>query len=200
MSPRRAITLLATTLPLLLAGDAERPAARDGSDLLGTPVPALAFERWIGTPGGKAPEAAEGPVLYRWWTGGCSFCESSLPAIDALRRKYEPAGLRVVAVYHPKPVRDVEDETVRAAAAGMGYGGVVAVDADWSELKRLWLDAGRRPATSVTVLADADGVIRFVHPGPALFPSDEPDDADENGAFIELERAVGELLARKERP
>lgn len=187
--------LFAVIVPLLLAGDAPPPPpSRDGSDLLGTRMPDLTFERWVGTPGGKPPETAGRPVLYRWWTGGCRFCEASLPAIESLRAKYEAKGLRVVAAYHPKPVREVPDETIRRAAAGMGYGGAVAVDADWSELDRLWLAAGDRPATSVTVLTDGGGVIRFVHPGPAIFPSDDPADAAENRAFTELDRVIGELI------
>ena len=191
--------LLAAWLPALIAGDDSRkPARDDGSDLLGTRMPALTFERWIGTSDGKAPEAADGPVLYRWWTSGCSFCQSSLPGIDSLREKYEAKGLRVVAVFHPKPVREVSDDAIREAATKIGFHGTIAVDADWSELKRLWLDAGKRPATSVTVLADADGVIRFVHPGPTLFPSDNPEHAAENKSFEELEQAIQKLLAGEE--
>lgn len=191
----RTLLLLVTLSPLLLAGERKSPPPRDGSDLIGTRVPDLTFERWINTPDGKPPEDSKQPVLYRWWTHGCSFCEASLPAIESLRGKYEGKGLRVVAVYHPKPVREVADEKIRQSAADIGYRGAIAVDADWSELKRLWLDAGERPATSVTVLADRDGVIRFVHPGPTIFPSDDSDHAGENRSFQELDGMIGETLA-----
>lgn len=191
----RTLLMLALLSPLLLAGERKSPPPRDGSDLIGTRVPEFTFERWINTRDGKPSEDSKQPVLYRWWTDGCSFCEASLPAIESLRKKYEGKGLRVVAVYHPKPVRDVVDEKIRQSAADMGYGGAIAVDADWSELKRLWLDAGERPATSVTVLADRDGVIRYVHPGPAIFPSDDPDHAGENRSFQELDGMIGETLA-----
>lgn len=187
--------MLVTLSSLLLAGGRKSPPSRDGGDLIGTRIPDLTFDRWINTPDGKALEHSKQPVLYRWWTGSCSFCEASLPAIESLREKYEGKGLRVVAVYHPKPVRDVADEKIRQSAADIGYRGAIAVDADWSELKRLWLDAGERPATSVTVLADRDGVIRFVHPGPTIFPSDDPDHASENRSFEELNRTIGKLLA-----
>ena len=193
MRPTFVLIVLASLTTLLLAAGNEKTSP-DGRDLVGTRVPDLAFERWIGTDGGKPPETRGRAVLYRWWTGGCRYCEQSLPAIESLRKKYDPEKLLVVAVYHPKPVRKVSDEVVRSAAAGFGYGGAVAVDEDWSELKRLWLDAGARRATSVTVLVDVEGVIRHVHPGPALFPSDDPGDATENRAFEELDRAIGKLL------
>jgi thiol-disulfide isomerase/thioredoxin len=195
MRPERFAILLATLAPLLLAGDAP-PASPspDGQELVGTSFPKLRFQRWTNTPDGKAPELEDHPVLYRWWTGGCSFCEKSLPAIESLRAKYGPDGLRVVAVYHPKPVRKVADAAIRAAAEGMGYGGAVAVDGDWSQLRRAWLDGGQRRATSVTFLVDRRGVVRFVHPGPALFPSDDPGDAEEARAFAALDRAIAELI------
>ena len=186
--------ILATLTPLLLAGDAPPPSSPVGQELVGTDFPTLKFDRWLGTPDGKVPELADRVVLYRWWTGGCSFCEKSLPAIESLRAKYEPRGLRVVAVYHPKPVRKVSDADIRAAAEEMGYGGAVAVDDDWSELKRAWLDAGKRRATSVTFLVDGKGVIRFVHPGPALFPSDDAEDAEEARSFAALDRAISALV------
>ena len=191
-------SLVALVLPVLLgalvfAGEGKRPPSKDGSDLLGTAMPDVAFERWIGTAGGKPLEAGGHPVLYRWWTNGCSLCEASLRAVEPLREEYEPKGLRVVAVYHPKPVRDVTDDAIRQAAEKVGYGGVVAVDADCSELQRVWLDAGRGPGTSVMFLVDADRVIRFVHPGGAIFPSDDPKDAEENKSFEQLRRAVAEV-------
>ena len=50
----RAGLLVALLSPLLLAaGDASPPAPRDGRELVGTKMPALTFDRWIGTDGGK---------------------------------------------------------------------------------------------------------------------------------------------------
>lgn len=190
----RTLLLLVTLSPLLLAGERKSPPPRDGSDLIGTPIPDLAFERWINTPDGKPLETKGHPVLYRWWTGGCSLCEGSLRAVESLRERYEGDGLRVVAAYHPKPARDVSDDTIREAAGKIGYRGAIAVDADWSELNRLWLDAGDRAGTSVMVLADADGVIRFVHPGGAIHPSDNPSDEEADKSFKQLERALAELM------
>ena len=139
---------------------------------------------------GDPPKA----VLYRWWTDTCPYCESSLPAIERLRKKYGEKGLAVVAAYHPKPPRSVDDETILETAERFGYYGPVAVDIDWSELKKAYLDSGRRRATSVSLLVDSEGVIRFVHPGPVLFPSKDQAHIRENEDFEFLENAVRFLL------
>ena len=170
---------------------------RDAQDVVGRKMPALSFERWVNTPGGKALDTGGRVTLYRWWTNGCDHCEKTLPAVEALRRQYGPRGLRVVAVYHPKPPHDVNDGSVRDAARAMGYDGPIALDLDWSELKKFYLDTGRRDFTSASFLVDADGVIRHAHPGPRFYPSDDPADATYDRDFRRLKAAVEGLLKRE---
>jgi thiol-disulfide isomerase/thioredoxin len=195
MTHRSAILVVAALLsPLLLAADAPKPSPRDGQELVGTKMPALAFDRWIGTDGDKPLDVSGRPVLYRWWTTACPFCAKTLPAIETLRAKHESQGLRVVAVFHPKPPRKVPAEGILAAAKKLGFNGVVATDDTWSQLKHCWLGEDR-PSTSVSFLVDAKGVIRYVHPGTTYFPSDDPDRAKENKAYRELEAAIEKVLA-----
>jgi thiol-disulfide isomerase/thioredoxin len=205
--PRRATIALSLVLltPTVMALPSHQPTtqpaavpeSRGGRDLVGTRWPDLAFDRWITSDG--RPIRNEGSVtLYRWWTNTCPYCASSLPALEQLRQKYGPAGLQVVAVYHPKPPREVSDETIRKSAKAIGFEGPLAMDKDWSELKRLYLSTGDRGATSASFLVDHKGVIRFVHPGPDLFPSDKPGDARQDEDFRALETAVQVLL--QERP
>ena len=78
--------------------------------------------------------------------------------MDALRKKYADAGMQVVAIYHPKPPREVSDDVVLAAATEQAYHGSVAIDPDWSALKTVWLKNGRRAATSVSFLVDRQGI------------------------------------------
>ena len=170
-----------------------RAPAAGGEDLVGTKLPALAFDRWVGGGDADSDRPAAKATLYRWWTDGCPHCEKTLPAVEALRRAYGPKGLRVVAVYHPKPVRAVDDADVRAAAKRMGYDGAVAVDLDWSELKKFYLDTGPRPATSASFLVDESGVIRLVHPGPRFYPSNDPNRAKEDEDYRRVEAAVRRL-------
>jgi len=169
-------------------------AAPDGSKRIAAPLSPGAFSRWINT--GKENRAI-GPgavTMYRWWTNTCPYCESSLPAVETLRKDFAKRGLAVVAVYHPKPPREVSDATIQKSAEAIGYAGPIAVDLDWSVLKKFWLSTGRRSATSVTFLVDAKGVIRYIHPGPDFFPSDKPEDAQQNADYATLREAVVKLL------
>jgi len=170
---------------------ASLPASRGGQDLIGTKMPTMKFDRWVGN---QAPELAGSVTLYRWWTDTCPFCARTLPAIEQLRKEFEPRGLKVVAVYHPKPARDVKDETIAKAASAIGYGGAIAVDSHWDALIRLWLGTGHRQATSASFLVDRQGIIRFVHPGVEFFPSSDPGDAQENADYQLLRSAIQKLL------
>jgi len=185
------------------------PADRGGQDLIGTRLSNVEFDRWIRrnvADGGTVPAPSDGggasPVddepkatLYRWWTDNCPHCEASLPAIERLRRKYEDDGLRVVAVYHPKPPRSVEDDAIAAAADERGYHGAVALDRNWSALRRFYLSTGRRKATSASFLIDSDSRVRFVHPGPVFFQSDEPQFTQQNDDYRLIEQAIRRLLS-----
>ncbi|MCH2133470.1 MAG: redoxin family protein [Phycisphaerales bacterium] len=169
------------------------PESRGGQNIVGKTFPKLQLDRWAkrAAPGKKKPQA----TLYRWWTNTCPWCEASLPAIEKLRLQYEKDGLRTVAVYHPKPPREETDEVILLAARDIGYHGDVAVDLDWSELRRAYLDSNKRGATSVSILVDEDGVVRFVHPGPVFFPSSDPAEARENADYLLLEKAIQSLVA-----
>jgi thiol-disulfide isomerase/thioredoxin len=171
------------------------PKSRGGQDVVGQRTPTLEFDRWINGDGDEPVETRGRVTLYRWWTDGCEHCEKTLPAVEALRGKYGPRGLAVVAAYHPKPPRPVADKDVRAAARALGYDGAVAIDLDWSELKRFYLSKARREATSASFVVDRDGVIRFAHPGPRYFPSGDAADAEHDRDYRLLERAVESLLA-----
>lgn len=173
------------------------PASRGGQDVVGKVMPPLDFERWVNTEGGKPAETKGRVVLYRWWTNECLHCEKTLPAIELLRKKYGFNAFTVVAVYHPKPVREINDGDVRRWARELGYTGAVAVDADWSELKKFYLAKGRRAATSASFLVDQKGVIRFAHPGPRFFPSDEDAEIEHDRDYRLLDKAIAALLDEK---
>lgn len=167
------------------------PESRGGQDVVGKRWPKLDLDAEIDRTQAPARPKA---TLYRWWTTSCPWCEASLPAIEKLRTKYEPAGLRTVAVFHPKPPREVTQQTIIEAADNLGYGGDLALDKDWSELRRFYLDSRKRGATSVSFLVDENGVVRFVHPGPVFYPSDDPEHARENADHELLEAAIKQLL------
>lgn len=169
------------------------PAPRAGADRLGAELP-RGLDRGLDS-SGRAPRA----TLHRWWTDRCPYCVASLPAIEELRLAFADRGLETIAVFHPKPPMrpgEVPLETIREVAAARGYHGRVASDLDWSLLRALWLDTGSRGATSASFLSDADGVVRFVHPGPELHRSTDPDHELCNADFGALEQAIEALLSQ----
>jgi thiol-disulfide isomerase/thioredoxin len=163
-----------------------------GQHLVGTQLPDLKFERQIEAEDQGDP-AKPKLTLYRWWTDGCRYCQQSLPAINTLRTKYATRGLQVVGVYHPKPPRPISDQDVRRAARDAGFKGKLAIDENWIQLN-LAFDPATRQATSISLLVDQDGTIRFVHPGPVLFASDDPAHAQANNGYQQLESAIKAML------
>ncbi|MEE9131319.1 MAG: TlpA disulfide reductase family protein [Phycisphaerales bacterium] len=174
------------------------PLSRGGQDRVGTRFPKLDFDSQLRADAEPGDPKEVRATLYRWWTNTCPYCQASLPAIEKLRKEYGPKGLRVVGVYHPKPQGKVDDEAVLAMARRFGYKGELAIDADWSQLRKAYLSSGRRRATSVTFLVDKDGMIRFLHPGPVLFPSEDPQYEIENDDYQLLKQAIEALLRSDE--
>jgi thiol-disulfide isomerase/thioredoxin len=189
------LIMLAPAIAEPLPEDAMKPMPQTpaGEDVLGDPLP-LDDLRWIA---GNAETVIDSDkvTLVRWWTNACPFCESSLPAINDLEREYGDRGFQTVAVYHPKPPRDVPNDTVIETAKRIGFDGPIAVDDDWAVLRRAYLDTGKRGATSVSFLLDAGGAIRYVHPGPELRPS--KDDPALQAQYDEMREAIEALLAEK---
>lgn len=112
------------------------------------------------------PELRGKVVLVRWWTNGCGLCSASAPALADLSKK-----ATMVAVYHPKPPRDVTADQVRAWAKDIGMPGVLAVDRDWKVLDR-WMPPEKRSFTSLSFLLDKKGRVRHVHAGGEITAED----------------------------
>jgi hypothetical protein len=176
----------------------ELPDPDRGAELIGRPAPAWKFDRWIGR-GPLSLEQLRGKVvLLRWWTDGCHFCESTLPAIEALRARSDD--LVVIGVYHPKPPRAVSDGHIRSVAKKLGFSGPIAVDPRWTTLDRYWLDENpERNWTSVSFLIDREGRIRWVHGGGEYHPGEDPRHASCGAQYGELERMLTKVLAERPR-
>ena len=168
------------------------PESRGGQGLIGKKMPALTFDRWLNTESNKPLDTTGSVTLYRWWTNECPFCKATLPGLEDFRQKYGEKGLKIVAVYHPKPPRAVPDSLILDAAKDIGYRGAIAVDVDWSAQKKLY--PNNTGATSISVLVDKEGVIRFVHPGPDYFPSDQKDKSRQDSDYHLMEQAIEALL------
>jgi thiol-disulfide isomerase/thioredoxin len=168
------------------------PAPRAGDDLLGREVLSLLPDHWVD----ETPQLADAKaVLVRFWTDTCPYCRASLPSLERLRREHEPQGLVTVGVYHPKPPRVVPDTVIAEAARALGFEGPLAVDADWTALRSIWLEGSEpRDATSASFLLDGEGRVTFVHPGPEFHA--EPTAGHEACVrdYDALDAAIRELL------
>lgn len=127
-------------------------------------------------------------TLIRWWTNTCPHCAASLPALEELRGKVK--GFEVLAMYHPKPVRKVGIDRVVAEARRLGFEGPVAQDPAWGLFRQLRARGVPGRATSISVLVDRKGIIRWVHPGPRIHPSDDPRHRAAAQSYEELRRTV----------
>lgn len=171
------------------------PVPRGGAELIGQSLSDLRFDGWIGDSVSLKREHG-GATLIRWWTDGCPFCEQSLPALDELRRAYEPRGLAVIAAYHSKSEVPLSDREIADAAHARHFDGTVAIDRQWRALNRAW-PAELRSATSVTLLLDSAGVVRFAHPGPEFHRSSDPAHAECDADYSDLARAIEVVLEQE---
>ncbi len=170
------------------------PMSSEVADLLGKRL-VLDELVWLNTPNNKPVELKGRVTMVRWWTDTCPFCAMSLPAIERLRDEFATRGLQTIGVYHPKPPRDVPEDEVLRTAKTIGYTGWVATDLQWKTLQDVFLGTGERRSTSLCVLLDGRGIIRYAHPGPAFGPTDDPAKRRLNQDHVNITAAIEALLS-----
>ena len=73
---------------------------------VGDPLPDLAACKLAG----KLPDSLVGKVvLLDFWASWCDSCEAAFPVLDALQKKYGPAGLVIIAVNVDDSKSDMAD-------------------------------------------------------------------------------------------
>ena len=184
---------LALVLARLFGGTAE--AAAEGAELIGTVAPDWEGLVWLEPEPRRLADLLGKVVLLRWWTDTCPFCARSAPALVELHDRYADRGLVVVGALHPKPLgRTITPEQARAAARRLGFEFPIALDPDWTVLRRYWLNGHRRRATSASFLIGRRGVIRHVHAGPAFHREVLDGDDGPRSDLIALQQAIERLL------
>jgi thiol-disulfide isomerase/thioredoxin len=181
---RAAITLILLAACSGAAVDA--PPTDAAGTLVGAPIGGLAGVRWL-TPDG-APPAGQPATLLRWWTVDCPFCRDSLPDLSALAQEFAPRGLVFAAVFHAKAAPAPSDDELRRYLADLGVRAVVARDDRWEALEPLRRRGRLDAATSISVLVDGAGIVRWVHSGPRLHGDRLPGDrlhSDRDGEFAQ---------------
>jgi peroxiredoxin len=136
----------------------------DGRELVGRPAAALDLKLWFHSRPLEISDLRGKVLLLRWWTSGCPLCTATATALRKLQSEYGDRGLQVIGIYHPKPAGDWDMNKVESASKEKQFTFPVALDGDWSALKRWWLSQDR-DFTSVSFLVDRKGTIRYVHPG-----------------------------------
>ena len=175
----------------VLAADFSR-----GDDRLGMVAPPFELENWLHSPPLEMRALRGRVVLVRWWTEGCPFCVATAPALRQLDREYGSRGLAVIGIFHPKPAGDWSLDRMRAACDRLAFTFPVALDADWSALRRWWPEIERRGWTSVSFVMDKKGVIRYVHPGGEFHEAGAgaPDHERCGRDYQEIRQVIGRLL------
>lgn len=183
---------LASTLAIATAA----VAPPEGQELIGTPAPPWSELRFIGSPL-QLSELRGKVVLVRWWSDACPMCSSALPNLGRLYEQHKQEGLVVIGVYHPKPpvpLSAAAVQTIAQAAKEHEARFPIATDADWTVLRRYWLNGHERGFTSPSFLIDRSGVIRWVHPGGELHPSSDPAHKECDRTYNQLKEVLAGLL------
>jgi peroxiredoxin len=135
-------------------------------------------------------------VLIRFFMDAdCPYCRATAPTLNAFHDAFAARGLVVIGMYTPKPrPRAVGVDEVRGYVKAYGFAFPVAVDADWSALRRLWLDRVPDPAfTSASLLIDRHGTLRHVQEG-GVYAKDATDPQARRD-WEEMRKNIVELLA-----
>ena len=140
----------------------------EGAELVGTRAPELRGLTWIQGGPLTLAKLRGHPVLLRFWTDGCQLCHDSAPSLNALDEKYAPRGLVVIGVHHPKSDASKSPDVARRAARELGFGFPVATDPEWTTVRAFGVGAHFKSFTSVSILVDGEGTIRWVHDGGVL--------------------------------
>jgi thiol-disulfide isomerase/thioredoxin len=165
--------------------------AEVGSDLIGRRFAKWDVGEWINSKPLTLDTLRGKVVLIRWWTApGCPFCEASIPALNEFARNYHDRGLVVLGFYHHKSPAPLTPAHVKEQIQQLNLEFPVAIDRDWSTLRRWWLDKHDRGWTSVSILLDRHGTVRHVHPGGAFFKGEI--------GYENLEKKIEALLAEPE--
>ncbi len=167
--------------------------------ILGQPVPewpTKAPEKWVqGGPLTLADLRGKVVLIRFFMDADCPLCRGTAPALNEFHHEFSSRGLVVVGMYTPKPrPRPVTVERAREYVEAYGFQFPVAVDDDWSALRRLWLD--RVPDadfTSASLLIDRKGILRHVHEG-GLF-AENAGSAEARRGYQEMRGAIEKLLA-----
>jgi thiol-disulfide isomerase/thioredoxin len=137
--------------------------------------------QWVNVASLRMDQQAGRPVLIEFW----DFCRPNsirtLPYMKAWHERYEPDGLRVIGIHSPGFEPSADPDALREAVARLEVPYAVAIDSE-HEIWRLYDNLGW-PAR---YLFNQHGFLFDYHYG--------------EGAYVETERAIQELLGLEREP
>ena len=153
------------------------------------PAPPWQVSQWFNSPPLALEDLRGKVVLVRWFMDpSCPFCSGTAPTLRALHERYADQGLAVIGMYHHKAETPLDPVEVEGWVKHFGYRFPVAIDKDWTTLRRWWLDGHDRSYTSVSFLIDKAGVVRRVHLGGLIAPEGD----DINAIRADIERLLAQ--------
>ena len=169
--------------------------AKEGDELIGELAPKWGALKWMNSQPLKLNELEDKVVLIRWWTETCPFCSGSAPALNEFHDIFKEKGLVVIGMYHPKPPGPRRQKTLEKAVKRLGFEFPIALDMDWSRLRRYWLSNSRHRWTSVSFLIDKRGKIRYIHPGGEYYKGEDETQTEAQRDYDELKGLIEKLIA-----
>jgi thiol-disulfide isomerase/thioredoxin len=126
---------------------------------IGDPIPALdGATTWFNGSHEDTLGHIEGkPTLVHFWAVSCGICKDKMPQVHELIRKFEPLGLRSIAVHMPRYEADTDLDTVNQAIKDNNINEPTAVDSLHKLKDAFQNEQGWVP---VYYLFDADGKLK----------------------------------------
>jgi thiol-disulfide isomerase/thioredoxin len=185
------VTPVATTAsaPAPAVAPSRRKVDDSLTGVIDQPAQPWQVSQWFNSPPLSLEELRGKVVFVRWFMGpSCPFCSATAPTLRALHERYAASGLAVIGMYHHKEETPLDPDQVAGWVKHYGYQFPVAIDKDWTTLRRWWLDGHDRSYTSVSFLIDKAGVVRRVHLGGKLAPEGD----DINAITADVDRLLAE--------
>lgn len=164
---------------------------------IGEQLPEFIRMQWLQSPPITISKLKGKVVLIRWWTDECIFCMNSADALNNWYNQYHEKGLIVLGIYHVKPIdRKVSLDDIREFAIEKGFQFPIGVDQEWKNLNRYWLESGPKDYTSISILLDKNGKIRYIHPGGEYHKEEIEGHEHCVKDYMKIDSLIRQLLAK----
>ena len=106
------------------------------------------------------------PALIEFFRINCSHCQAAAPFLEKLYRRYQPRGLKMVAVQSPDNFDDPENpETKWASVQGWAKDAGLTYPIAFDEKSRYFQGTIKGHTYPTTMVTDASGIVVYAHTG-----------------------------------